>query len=245
MGVMTTVLYRSLLTRDFVRAERAFGCLIRSKNVDVRRNLWGIGVDLLLRRKKSGLKDASEFLERLILFFPYRPRSHSNHPALGLKRGKKKAGPVKPRDSALEFQPALFNLLIESSGWQDVLRRKEQRQNMEDAEEVEAGAGGEVEVDEEGITPEKIRERLAVLMLTPPWSDMTVLLCLRGMVCLWVADVAEEEGEDDRELFKALREEAKGYFEMVKEKGGTLPEGIEDALQVEEEGDEDVDMVDT
>lgn len=241
---MTTVLYRSLLTRDFARAERAFGCLIRSKNVDVRRYLWGIGVDLLLRRGKRGLKDAAEFLERLILFFPYRPHHHSNHPALGLKKGKKRTGLLKPRDSALEFQPALFSLLIEGSAWQDMPRRKEQRQKTEDAEEVGAGAGEEEE-DGEEITPEKIKERLEMLMLTPPWGDMPALLCLHGMVCLWVADVTEEKGEDDGELLTALREGARRYFEIAKKKGGTVPEGVADALQVEEEEhDENADMVD-
>jgi hypothetical protein len=68
------------------------------------------------------------------------------------------------------------------------------------------------------------------------------------MVCLWVADVElqriVEDGGDDaeerRSMARELRAEAKGYFETVKEKGGRVPEGIEDALAVDEEDDEEM-----
>jgi hypothetical protein len=121
-------------------------------------------------------------------------------------------------------------LLIEGSRYRDVGGGREE--------------GEEVEVSR----PEKVKERLEELMLTPPWSDMEGLLCLRGMVCLWVADVElqriVEDGGDDaeerRSMARELRAEAKGYFETVKEKGGRVPEGIEDALAVDEEDDEEM-----
>ncbi|KAF8243023.1 hypothetical protein K440DRAFT_664394 [Wilcoxina mikolae CBS 423.85] len=239
LSVITTILYRSLLSRDWARAERAFACLIRGKDVDIRR-IWGVGVELLLRREQGGMKDAAEFLERLILFFPYRPRLHSHHPAVVAatkRKGKEKR--LLPLDSAVEFQPALFSLLIEGSRYRDV------------AEGGEAGEEEEMEMSR----PEKIKERLEELMLTPPWSDMEGLLCLRGMVCLWVADVELQrivEGEDGdgdggdvegrRSVARELRVEARGYFKTVKEKGGRVPEGIEDALAVDEEDEEMVDV---
>ncbi|KAI5848841.1 RNA polymerase I-specific initiation factor-domain-containing protein [Tricharina praecox] len=276
LAVLTTILYRSLLGQRWPRAERAFACLIRGKDVDVRR-LWGVGLQLLLRRegegqgqgewegegKREGKAEAHrvavEYMERLVLFYPYRPRLHSHHPAVvargeqtgaaaeerevggkGKGRGRGKLPPKKaraeakaatsvesrlpPYPSAVEFNPALFALLIEGSRFRSV----------EGPDEAEAEAEAEVS------RPEKIKERLEELMLTPPWSDMVGLLCLRGMVCLWIADIEEDGGV--RERARELRREARGHFGAVLEKGGTLPEGITGFLEEDEEDEEMVDV---
>jgi len=219
------------------------------------------------------VKDAVEYLERLILFFPYRPRLHSHHPALerqpedsegdevGKRRKRKKAAGKKskakerlpPYHSAVEFQPALFSLLIEASKWRDVGKVDARRDD-----------GEEVVVDElGGVTkPEKIKERLEELMLTPPWSDLGSLLCLRGMVCMWMADLELQKiadagrGEGDMEndegasagmateaqrRARELRQEARISFDGLKERGVQFPDGLEEALAAEEDGDEDTD----
>jgi hypothetical protein len=243
LAVLTTVLYRCLLEGDYGRAERAFACLLRGKEVEIRA-VWGVGLELLLRRGEGSIKDAVEYLERLVLFFPYRPRLHSQHPALhrpantadvpppekkgGKKRKKKPPATatgerLPPFPSALEFQPALFSLLIEGSRWRDVAAP------LEDEEEIQA------------TRPERIRERLEELMLTPPWSDMVALVCLRGMVCLWMADVEVEGGTArDAESVVELRRAAKRDFEAVREKGGFVPEGVWEAVMEEERRDDEM-----
>ena len=246
LGVLTTVLHRALLDRDYPCAERAFGCLLRSKDVDVRR-VWCIGLDLLLHRSgESGVRDAIEFLERLALFFPFRTRIHAQHPALVGEKKKRKQGERRkvPPIGAVEFHPALFSLLVEASAWRDI-----------EAGPI-PGAGARLET----TRPEKVRERLEELMMTPPWSDMAALVCMRGMVCLWLADLELQKGMDrdgdedmgagfgsgkeNRRRAADLRAEARGFFKVVREKGGTVPEGIEDAMAAEEEGDDDEDMAD-
>ncbi|KAA8904478.1 hypothetical protein FN846DRAFT_779650 [Sphaerosporella brunnea] len=186
-------------------AARAFACLLRARDVDVR-TIWGVGLALLVRRGDVGV--AVEFLERLALFYPYRSRLHSHHPLLSPEARKKERKP--PFHSALEFQPELFALLIEAS------------------------------------RPERIKERLEELMLTPPFSDMVGLVCLRGMVSLWVADVEREMGVGGRRA--ELRREARRDFESVRAKGGMVPEGLWEALDEEErdmqEEDRDMEMVD-
>jgi hypothetical protein len=250
--------------------------LIRGKDVDIRA-VWGVGLELLLRRAAGGVKDAVEYLERLILFFPYRARLHSHHPALerqledeqenegdgkGKRRKRKKVAGKRtegestkkrlpPYHSAVEFQPALFSLLIEASKWRDV-------------EKVDARRDDGEEVDELGdvTKPEKIKDRLEELMLTPPWSDLGSLLCLRGMVCMWMADlelqkitnagededVDMEDGEEGnagivteaQRRARELREEARINFDGLKERGVQLPDGLEEALAAEEDEDEDL-----
>lgn len=90
-AILNTILHKSILTRDWDRAKRAFGLLIRGDWVDVRQ-VWLIGSDLLLRcgeqelhkgnvngytrpqdqaQKKKAEMHNIEYLRRLILQFPY------------------------------------------------------------------------------------------------------------------------------------------------------------------------------
>jgi len=245
LAVATTILYRSLLSRQWARAERAFACLIRVRDVDVRR-IWAVGLQLLLRRPAEDAVEARrlalEYLERLVLFYPYVPRLHGHHPAVAAHGGEAHTGgkptargkgkqpekqkakaksPPAAYASAVDFNPALFALLIEGSRFRS----------------VEAPEEGE---EPETSRPEKIRERLEELMLTPPWSDMLALLCLRGMLCLWIADIEEDAGDSARA--GELRIEARSHFGTVAEKGGTLPDGIVDFLRDNEEDEEMVDV---
>ena len=186
---------------------------------------------------------AVEYLERLVLFYPYKPRHHSHHPAVaapgeqlgveGYWKGKKHGkmtmmnNPTEsrlppPYPSAVEFIPALFALLIEGSRFCSV-----------------HGPGGK-EAEAEVSRPEKIKGRLEELMLTPPWSDMVGMLCLRGMVCLWIADIEEDGGGEARA--RKLRSEARWHFGAVVEKEGRLPKEIMEFLAEDEEDEEMVDV---
>lgn len=253
-------------------------------------------MDILLRvNGKGDYEQAIEFVDRLVLFYPFRARWHSQHPALkggrelrqreerereekerenavegDKKRRRRRREKVQPdvteaaeekkkvqqgqHISAVDFMPALYSLLVEGSRYVDV-------------EDAPKGT-------REGLAetrPEKIKERLEQLMLTPPWSDMDHLMLVRGMVCLWIADLEREragragepeEGEEvemDAEMNERIRRvelergrqkitemktEAKGWFTKIRELGGILPEPIEDWL-VNGGDDEHMDLDDT
>jgi hypothetical protein len=256
LGVLTAIMHKCLLTQDWERAQRAFVMVIRQKDVDLR-SIWAVGVEILLAIGKKdpeiGITRAVEFLERLVLLFPYNPYIHSRHPWLvNLRRGREeesernrkrkqikarermddeeqidpgdevedeveKSRPV-PLHSSVEFFPVLFELLIEAS-----------REN-----DLNAIATGLDEEQPRGdITrPEKIKDRLDELLLAPPWSDMEALIVLRGMLCLWIADLKLERAvnncidEDTNYLVQNLRAEAKEQFLTVKSSEGSLPEVI-------------------
>ncbi|CCX12533.1 RNA polymerase I-specific initiation factor-domain-containing protein [Pyronema domesticum] len=197
ISVVTAILHRSLSDRNYAQAERAYGCLIRSKEIDICR-IWGIGVQLLLHRSEDGHKIAAEFLEWLIVTFPYSQRLHGYHPALGKQRKDGKTTKWNKRDMAVDFMPELYSVMIQ---------------------------GGE--------RPEKIREKLEALMLQPPWGDIHGLILLKGMVFLWSADC-----EEDEKAARRFRREARKCFKSLRDKGGDIPEGLEEAARAGEgEGD--------
>lgn len=122
------------------------------------------------------------------------------------------------RPSVVEFYPALFNMLVKAS-------------------EAAAAAAKEDDDGERGeLRPERIREQIEALTMTPPWTDMAVLWLLRGMVCNWMADL-EGRGQGRSGV---LRMEAEVCFAKVKEMGAEVPEGVERGdgdSDVEEEGE--------
>ena len=261
--------------------------LIRGKDVKLRK-IWGIGVDILLRMgqdEEEGWEKAIEFIDRLVLFYPYRSTLHAQHPALRggrearqreaaaeLEREKEAAGKIRrrrkkkgdgesegarkdeekkpPHISAVDMMPELFNCLVKASRYVDAERAPRDRR--------------------EGLLetrPEKVKERLEQLMLTPPWSDMEHLMLVRGMVCLWIADLDKEEqervergdwgdeGEPDERTAKMEAEvrkgrirqmtvEAKEWFQKIQALQGNLPGSIQDWLENGAPG-EDMDLDDT
>ncbi|KAA8893503.1 RNA polymerase I-specific initiation factor-domain-containing protein [Sphaerosporella brunnea] len=222
LSVLTTILYRCLLIGDHKRAERAFACLLRAKGVDIR-TIWGVGLGLLVRRRDVSV--AVEFLERLILFYPYRPRLHSHHQLLSHPAGEDggcRGGREKPKrrkaEGGAENRRFILRLALR---WRDVA----------------------APVEEEALDatrPGRIKERLEELMLTSTFSDMVGLVCLRGMVSLWLADVEREMGAGGRRA--ELRREARRDSESVREKGEMVPEGLWEALEEEERDEEMVNL---
>lgn len=230
LAVITTILHRSIMENDFSRASRAYGLLIRCKDVDIR-SIWGLGVEILLKRggfqdgeeeeghqgyRPENLEKAVEFLNRLILFYPYHKRMHTHHPSLlSSSTSKKPRWAIRP--SVLEFYPALFGLLIKAS----------------------ERAGKDADPD---LHPRRIKEQMESLMLGPPWSDMPGMWLMRGMVCNWIGDL-EREGREE------MKGEARSCFEQVRDRGGVVPEGVErgegddsddeeEEMQDESDGDE-------
>ncbi|KAG0635455.1 RNA polymerase I-specific initiation factor-domain-containing protein [Tuber brumale] len=130
LAVITTILHRTLLGADYPRAARAFALLIRCKGIDLR-HLWSIGLDLLLRGPttaaptNANTEKAIEYLNRLILFYPYRPRIHAHHPAI-ISTARRKEGDIGRTGSAsaLEFYPALFRLRVMQPGGLEKVREE-------------------------------------------------------------------------------------------------------------------------
>ncbi|KAF8446555.1 hypothetical protein BDZ91DRAFT_616484, partial [Kalaharituber pfeilii] len=67
-AILNAILQKSVLTRDWDRAKRAFGLLVRGRWVDLRK-VWDLGRDLILRTEKNQAQ-AAEYLNRLILQYP-------------------------------------------------------------------------------------------------------------------------------------------------------------------------------
>jgi hypothetical protein len=213
LAVLTTILHRGLLERDFVRAGRAWGLILREEfgghPVDVRNGgRWGIGAEILLRRDlqmarqshepkaetrpwwtRKGFEDAKNYYERLILQYPYR-----------------KSAPDAV--SSLHFYPAMLGLWIyvvqqESQATRDALERQDEESSEHSAEgegEEEDRLSGWDQAQGRFAPMAKIRSkeleeaqqiaaRLDELLVSPPYADDPELLRLRAMVSLWVGDL--------------------------------------------------------
>ncbi|PWW73494.1 hypothetical protein C7212DRAFT_359605 [Tuber magnatum] len=100
------------------------------RRIDLR-PLWSIGLDLLLRKPttttpaNANTERAIEYLNRLILFYPYRPRIHAHHPAI-ISTARRKEGDIgrTVAASALEFYPALFRLRVMQPGGLEKVREE-------------------------------------------------------------------------------------------------------------------------
>lgn len=127
IGVLTTILHRSLLQRDYIRAGRAWGLILREefkgRSVDVRtESRWGIGAEILLRQSRQRSDIASGIRTE-----PGEPQDAENIPRLcftkkGFEDAKeyyerliiqhpyRKAAP--DAICSLHFYPAMFGLWI-------------------------------------------------------------------------------------------------------------------------------------
>ncbi|KAI0818016.1 hypothetical protein GGR55DRAFT_52163 [Xylaria sp. FL0064] len=87
LNTMTAIMHRCLRDGDIVRAKRAFGLLVRTKDVDVRiDNLWAIGSEILMR-------DGEQEEEEAIV------TSEAGKPSSVLFREKTRADPSAPSDT--------------------------------------------------------------------------------------------------------------------------------------------------
>ncbi|RPB02026.1 hypothetical protein L873DRAFT_1763366 [Choiromyces venosus 120613-1] len=119
--------FENLLTKHSLTAPPAKPYSLR---IDLR-PLWSIGLDLLLRKptatttSNANTEKAIEYLNRLILFYPYRPRLHAHHPAI-ISTARRKDGDIgrMGAPSALEFYPALFRLRVMQPGGLEKVREE-------------------------------------------------------------------------------------------------------------------------
>ncbi|KAK0357473.1 hypothetical protein LTR87_000054 [Friedmanniomyces endolithicus] len=235
---LTTLLHACMLRGDWKRALRAWGLLLRTeiggRAVDVRQQgRWGIGAELLMRR------DA----ELPALPTPFDPEE-SDVPSFsdaGFKAARTYYErlilqyPHTPRTqhnvNALTFYPALFNIWI----YEVQSRAKTIADRKQELEEALS-----------------IADRMDELLVSPPYDSSAVLLYLRGMFGLWLADlyagssyaagtddedsehsdiIIAEEKERDRERALRSRGEASMYLKRAKAAGADVPASINALLE--------------
>ncbi|KAF7716650.1 Uncharacterized protein PECH_008220 [Penicillium ucsense] len=219
LSVLTAILHKCLLQRDYVRAGRAWGLILREEfhglPMDVRgEGRWGVGAEILLRRGQqqlsqlnSNIQDtASATTERPVPSFTRKgfEEAKEYYERLILNHPYSKSAPHAV--SALTFYPAMFGLWIYVSQEESQVARKsvaaEPGDSSDEQSEDEASS---IDLDHrtsntkatrvadirkrELEEAQRIATRMDMLLGTPPYSDSAELLKLRGMVSLWVADL--------------------------------------------------------
>lgn len=233
--VLTSLLHRCLMEKDYMRASRAWGILLRLEvhghPLDIRaQERWGVGAELLLngntnneaRPSLGNLMRAKDYYERLILQYPY--RKHSPDAV-----------------SSLTFYPVMFGLWIYSIQLRYKFTVEESAGRSKGDDDPEAAHISEIEpegsvsstssartaVQAEAcrIAVEQANEvvkKLGELLISPPYSDHSGLWKIQGMLFLWLSQLLDrnpKEGRQERQ--KALRKAYEAFSRALKE-GGTI-----------------------
>ena len=203
--VMHTLVHKCLLERDFIRAERAFGLLLRTENLgkppDLRtQNLWGIGAEILLNRNaqanrpgdqaakvqrssfdRKGFEDAKKYYENLIIQFPYRNQQSNTL-------------------SAVQIYPVLFGFWIASvddkhhaavrsiTGMSEIPHENYSIEQQDELENIRTSTLDSVR---------EIGKRLDEVLQSIPYSDDPILWKLKGHMYLWINDLSKSQHEED------------------------------------------------
>ncbi|KAJ5666892.1 hypothetical protein N7462_011301 [Penicillium macrosclerotiorum] len=219
LATLTAILHRCLLQRDYIRAGRAWGLLMREEfrgfPADVRNEgRWGIGAEILLRRGQTETPTGSHRLssdppstdDRTSLPFTkkgfadakeYYERLILNHPF---------TKSVPHAISALHFYSAMFGLWVyvtqeESNAARHNINLNEEDSSEELSDQESSDGFGPNELTgkkralvaavrvQELQQAQKIASRMDMLLASPPYSDSLELLELRGMISLWIGDL--------------------------------------------------------
>lgn len=200
LAAMTAMLHKCLESKDYNRASRALGLILRTevngRPVDLRHaGLWRIGAEILLRLPQSdrnsqisreGFGRAKAFYDKLALQHPW----HRSWP---------------DAINAQDFKLAMFGLWI-------FITCQESRQIQSVSSDDSFGHGDEnvrlLEAKKWELSEsEKIAREMDGLMGTIPFMDDLELIRLRGMVALWIADLSEFTEELESETGQDLHEE--------------------------------------
>lgn len=219
LAVLTAILHRCLLQRDYTRAGRAWGLILREEfrglSVDVRNeDRWGIGAEILLRR---GPQDGSTNTplpqhhpssddDRTPLPFTRKGFAEAKeyYEKLILNHPYSKTTPHAI--SALHFYPAMFglwvyvaqeesniarrDLVLDDNGSSEELSDEEDSSlDLEQRQESKKRALVATIRAQELEQAQQIGTRMDSLLSSPPYSDSPELLELRGMVSLWTGDL--------------------------------------------------------
>ncbi|KAL8654854.1 MAG: hypothetical protein Q9226_003274 [Calogaya cf. arnoldii] len=233
--VLTSLLHRCLMERDYMRASRAWGMLLRLEThghpLDIRaQERWGIGAELLFHGNSNddtqpsleNLMKAKDYYERLILQYPYRKHSPDTV-------------------SSLTFYPVMFGIWIYSiqlrykSAVQESVGRRKGNDNPEanDASENEfeesvssiASTPTAVQIEARRIAVEQANEvvkKLGELLISPPYSDHSGLWKAQGMLYLWLSQLLDQDPKEDQQERQIALRKAFEAFSRTLEEGGTI-----------------------
>ncbi|KAL8855064.1 MAG: hypothetical protein Q9221_000261 [Calogaya cf. arnoldii] len=233
--VLTSLLHRCLMEKDYMRASRAWGMLLRLEThghpLDIRaQERWGIGAELLLHGNSNddtqpsleNLMKAKDYYERLILQYPYRKHSPDTV-------------------SSLTFYPVMFGIWIYSiqlrykTAVQESVGRRKGNDNLEakDASESEfeesfssiASTSTAVQIEARRIAVEQANEvvkKLGELLISPPYSDHSGLWKIQGMLYLWLSQLLDQDPKEDQQERQIALRKAYDAFSRTLEEGGTI-----------------------
>ncbi|KAL8731421.1 MAG: hypothetical protein Q9166_003396 [cf. Caloplaca sp. 2 TL-2023] len=208
--VLTSLLHRCLLEKDYTRASRAWGMLLRLEinghPLNIRdHERWGIGAELLFhsdatlgRLQAEGVQPnldnlmrAKDYYERLILQYPYRKTSPDSI-------------------SSLTFYPVMFGIWIYAIqlrykvSMQETLQGSggnesaESSQTADDEREDLGYSNADAQIDAQHaicqrtiLRASEIIERLTELLISPPYSDHPGLWKVQGMLYLWIHQLSD------------------------------------------------------
>lgn len=233
--VLTSLLHRCLMEKDYMRASRAWGMLLRLEvhghPLDIRvQERWGIGAELLLHGNTNdevqpsleNLMRAKDYYERLILQYPFRKYSPDTV-------------------SSLTFYPVMFGIWIYSIQlrYKMVVQESAGRSKGDDNPEATHISENELEESVSSIPStqtavqieacriavdqaNEVVKKLGELLTSPPYSDHPCLWKIQGMLYLWLSQLLDRNPkENQQERQKALRKAYEAFSRAVKE-GGTI-----------------------
>lgn len=218
LAVMTTILHRSLLEEDFVRAGRALGMILRDetggKPIDVRaEGRWGIGAEILTRqdvqRQHKSLEQSSSS-STVQTRLPERPKAW--YTRKGFEDAKKyyerlivqypfyKHHPDAA--SALDFYPAMFGLwiyVVHQEAHHQPLESKSSESESDTDDDLRHGSNsptmrrplGHQSTVKELLQAREIADRMDLVMSAVPYREDIDLIELKRMVQRWVLDLEE------------------------------------------------------
>jgi RNA polymerase I specific initiation factor len=218
LAVITTILHRSILEQDFMRAGRALGMILRDemggKPVDIRsEGRWGIGAEILIRQdaqRQQRSPEGSSMSSAEQISTPRKPRAWFTRK--GFEDAKKYyerlvvQHPFHTQNpaavSALDFYPAMFGLWIYVVHQEAKLKTLEStlaetESDSDDELQSEAGSPATRKssrlqpIHEELSQAREIADRLDSVMTALPYRDDTSLGELREMLQHWIADLEE------------------------------------------------------
>ena len=173
---MTALLHKCLRNRDWPRARRALGLLMRTEisgqALDVRAGeYWGIGAEILFRHqpdpgkswRRSGFLSAKEYYEKLIVRYPYH-----------------RASPESV--NSIDFYLAMFSL------WIYVVQAEREAATNAGASSLQAQEAQRNELYEAG----QIKARLTKCMGTSPYADVKAFQQLQRDVHIWYTALERE-----------------------------------------------------
>lgn len=191
---MTTLLHKCLQAKDYKRASRALGLILRTEThgnfIDLRHaGLWGIGAEILLRSSntdrvgsisREGFERAKLFYDKMALQHPW----HRTWPNV---------------TNAQDFKLAMFGLWIYLTCVES--KRIQHAADEGGSENGRAASDKELQAKKyEWAEAERIAQEMDTLMSTIPFIDDLELLRLRAHVALWTSDLLEKVDELEVEV---------------------------------------------